>query len=248
MAARRPKRPRQRRRAPPRIHTRLERNESPFGTSPAVLAAWERQRTADRRKYGLNRYPDFFRTDMVQALADHHGLSPLNYTPVAGPGEVGTVLAAALLRRPDSELLQPWPIDDPLSRAALAWGARVRRVDLDARHRQDLRALAARVGPHTRLVHLQNPHDPGGDSFGAAELEAFLSAVAARNGEAYVWVDEAHIHYAGRPDLPDGFALIGRDPEGWSPPGPGRRCPAGSTRVTRRCCAGSRTCSTPPRS
>jgi FAD/FMN-containing dehydrogenase len=47
-----------RRRPPPRIHTRLNGDESPFGVSQAVILAWIDQRTADPHKYGLNRYPD----------------------------------------------------------------------------------------------------------------------------------------------------------------------------------------------
>ena len=76
---------------------------------------------------------------------------------------------------------------------------------------QDLDALAAAVGPKTRLVHLQNPHDPCGRSFGQADLEGFLDAVAARNPDAHVWVDETHAEWSERPDFPDSFALIDRD-------------------------------------
>src|SRR2546426_225753 len=54
---------RRRRRRRKRVY--LNRNESPFGVAAVVMRAWERQRTADRTKYGLNRYPDFLQTDMV---------------------------------------------------------------------------------------------------------------------------------------------------------------------------------------
>jgi histidinol-phosphate aminotransferase len=208
------KRKTKRRRPPARIHTRLNADESPFGVAAAVTAAWEAQRTADPRKYGLNRYPDFLRLDMVQALAARHGLESANYAPLGGNAEIGNVLAAALLRAPGSELLQSWPIRDPISRAARGWNATVRRVGLDSRHRQDLDALADRAGEHTRLVHLQNPHDPGGQVFTQSALEAFLSRVGERAPQAYVWIDETHARYVNRADFPDCFALIGRDPEG----------------------------------
>jgi hypothetical protein len=41
-----------RRRPPPRIHTRLTGDESPFGVSQAVISAWIDQRTADPHTYG----------------------------------------------------------------------------------------------------------------------------------------------------------------------------------------------------
>ena len=184
---------RPRRRAP----VRLDANESPFGTSAAVRTAWERQRTADIRKYGLNRYPDFFNTDLLAALAAHHGLSDTNFTVLANLGEGGTVLAAALLRARGAELVEPWPITDLISRPGRAWGAAVRRVPFGPR-RRSLAGLATAVGPRTRLVHVQNPHDPTGASFGQAELRGLLDAVAKRNPKAYVWVDESYAPYSRR--------------------------------------------------
>src|SRR3954447_13586044 len=124
-------------RHPARVRARLDRNESPFGTSAAVLAAWEKQRSADPRQYGINRYPDFFQTDIMDALVAKHGLSQANYTPLAGTGEGANVLAAALLQH-GGEVVQPWPIADPISRPVRAWGGKVKRVPLASDHRQDL--------------------------------------------------------------------------------------------------------------
>ena len=191
---------------------RLDSNQSPFGTSGAVRRAWERQRTADIRKYGLNRYPDFYNTDMLAALAQQYGLTDANYTVLADPGEGGNVLAAALLRERGAEVLEPWPVTDLVSHPAAAWGATVRRVALGPR-RPSLLGLAAAVGRHTRLVHVQNPHDPTGWSFGEAELERLLAAVAKRNPRAYVWVDESLAPYSTRADFPNSFELIGRNLE-----------------------------------
>src|SRR6266545_947529 len=181
---------RRRRRRRRRRRVYLNRNESPFGVAPEVMAALERQRTADRTKYGLNRYPDFLQTDLVEALQAHHGLTALNYTPLAGIGEAGTVLAAALFRT-GGQLVASDPIGEPIGKAVVAWEGSVKRVPLAGGVRQDLAGLAAAVGPRTKLVHPQNPHDPSGQSFGQAELEELLDAVAARNPDAYVWIDDS---------------------------------------------------------
>jgi histidinol-phosphate aminotransferase len=192
---------------------RLDSNESPFGTSVAVRTAWERQRTADIRKYGLNRYPDFFNTDMLGELAAHQGLTTANYTVLANLGEGANVLAATLLRDKGAEVLEPWPVTNPVLGPGRAWGAAVRRVALGP-HRQTLVGLAAAVVPRTRLVHVQNPHNPSGTSFGQAELERLLAAVSKRNPDAHVWVDESFAPYSTRKDFPNSFELVGRDPEG----------------------------------
>ena len=180
--------------------------------APVVVEAWERQRTASHRKYGLNRYGDFFQTDMLEALGRYHGLPPTSFTPLAGHGEAGNVLGAALLRG-GGELVHSWPMASPISDQARAWGGRIRRVPLDRRHRQPLSRLAAAVGPQTRLVHLQNPHDPTGRSLGRGQLEAFLQDVRGRNPATYVLVDESYAPYAVRPDFPDSIGLIARDSE-----------------------------------
>ncbi|MGZ6563820.1 MAG: aminotransferase class I/II-fold pyridoxal phosphate-dependent enzyme [Solirubrobacteraceae bacterium] len=199
-------------RRPRRAIVRLDGRESPFGTNSEVLRAWERQRTADIRKYGLNRYPDFFNTDMLRALSAHHGLSDANYTVLADVGEGANVLAAALLRGRGAEVVEQWPIGESISGPGRAWGAAVRRVRLGPR-RHGLAALTAAVGPRTRLVHVQNPRDPTGESFGQADLERLLATVWKRNPASYVWVDESWAPYSARADFPNTFQLIGRNPE-----------------------------------
>ena len=195
-----------------RAPVRLDSNESPFGTSSAVQIGWERQRMADIRKYGLNRYPDFFNTDMLAELAAHHGLTTSNYTVLADVGEGCNVLAAALLRHKGAEVIEPWPVGNSIWSPGRAWGATLRRVAF-GQHGQALFRLAASVGSRTRLVHVQNPHDPTGRSFGQGELEALLAAVSRRNPDAHVWVDESYAPYSTRGDFPNSFELIGRDPE-----------------------------------
>jgi histidinol-phosphate aminotransferase len=71
----------------------------------------------------------------------------------------------------------------------------------------DLRAIADAVvaHPETRIVYLANPNNPTGTAFGAAELQEFLRRVPP---DVLVVLDEAYIHYADRPDMPDSVQLF----------------------------------------
>jgi hypothetical protein len=72
--------------------------------------------------------PRLLNTDMLGELAAHHGLTTANYTVLANLGEGANVLAATLLRDKGAEVLEPWPVTNPVLGPGRAWGAAVRRV------------------------------------------------------------------------------------------------------------------------
>ena len=71
--------------------------------------------------------------------------------------------------------------------------------------RLDLPAMAAAVGPATRLVYVCNPNNPTGGMCTADELDAFLDAVPE---DVVVVVDEAYAEYIDDPSYPNGPALV----------------------------------------
>ncbi len=70
--------------------------------------------------------------------------------------------------------------------------------------RLDLDAMAAAVGPATRLVWVCNPNNPTGGMTTRAELDRFLASVPE---DVLVVVDEAYAEYLDDPEYPDGAAL-----------------------------------------
>jgi len=71
----------------------------------------------------------------------------------------------------------------------------------------DLPAIADAIvaHPETRIVYLANPNNPTGTAFGMVELQEFMRRVPA---DVLVVLDEAYIHYADRPDMPDSVQLF----------------------------------------
>jgi histidinol-phosphate aminotransferase len=69
--------------------------------------------------------------------------------------------------------------------------------------RNDLEAIAAAVGPRTRIVIVANPDNPTGTWFGRSAFEQFLEQVKKANPETIVVMDEAYFEYATAEDYPD---------------------------------------------
>jgi histidinol-phosphate aminotransferase len=84
--------------------------------------------------------------------------------------------------------------------ATLAASAVVRSVPMTADRRHDLPALAAAVGPATRLVFIANPNNPTGTHVRRSEMEAYFARVPST---VLTVVDEAYREYVEDADYPD---------------------------------------------
>jgi len=82
-------------------------------------------------------------------------------------------------------------------------------VPLDGDFRHDLDAMAAAVGPRTRLVMVCSPNNPTGTVVTRSELERFLAAVGP---DVVVALDEAYHEYVTDPDAADGLSIIDDHP------------------------------------
>ena len=72
-------------------------------------------------------------------------------------------------------------------------------------HAYDLDAIAARVGPRTRLVIIGNSNNPTGLALSKAALDRFLNRLP--RGPV-VCLDEAYAEYAAKPDFPNSLDYI----------------------------------------
>ena len=167
---------------------RLDKNENPYGPSPAAIAAM-------REGLGnCNRYPDAVDA-LQQKMAEIHKVTAEQVVPGCGSSEVLRMAANEFLL-PGKKLVLATPTFDLLARYARDNGAEVHAVPLTLDHTHDLKAMLAQSDASTGLVYLCNPNNPTGNVTPRPELEEFLCKLPKN---IPVIMDEAYHHYAVGP-------------------------------------------------
>jgi histidinol-phosphate aminotransferase len=170
---------------------RLCFNENPHGPpDPAIRAAEAALRRA-------NRYADQEEFDRLATLiAAREGVTPAHVLLGTGSSELLGLAAVAFLHE-GGELLTADPVFPHIVNIAERIGAPVRRIPLDPAGVHDLAAMAAAVGPATRLVNVCNPNNPTGTIVNAGALRGFCERVTP---QAPVLVDEAYHELVDAPE------------------------------------------------
>jgi histidinol-phosphate aminotransferase len=185
---------------------RLHLNENTGGCSPKVLEAIRALTPAD-----IAAYPEY--RDAVLACAAYLDVDPEWVLLTNGLDEGLLMMAVGRLGRDrsrDVEAIVPVPAFDPYFAAIDAVGAITIRVPPLEGFDFPLESVLAAISPRTRLIYLNTPNNPTGQTI---ELEA-LRAVIAAAPHATVLVDEAYVEFSGRSFLEDlpryRNALVGR--------------------------------------
>ncbi len=176
---------------------KLASNEGPFPPMPAALDAIRRS-AEDARLY-----PDPGAWALRDAIAGRTGLHPDQILPGAGIDGLIKQLCLALLE-PGDELAMAWPSFLSYTIGAAIQGATTRLAELRPDGSYDLDALAALVGPRTKIVVVVSPNNPTGGTVSTAELTAFLDALPPH---VLPVVDEAYFEF-GAPGAHDAAALV----------------------------------------
>ncbi|MCX6463847.1 MAG: histidinol-phosphate transaminase, partial [Pseudonocardiales bacterium] len=182
---------------------KLASNEVPLPPHPAVLAA-----IAEAAAAG-NRYPDLAVTGLTARIAESLGVDPARIATGCGSVSICQMLVQATCREPADEVLFAWRSFEAYPIVTQIGGATVRTVPLDGDFRHDLDAMAAAVGPRTRLVMVCSPNNPTGTVVTRAELDRFLAAVGP---DVVVALDEAYHEYVTDPDAADGMSVLDAHP------------------------------------
>lgn len=185
----------------------LGSNENALGPSPRALEA-AGVALADAR-----RYPDPLGGDLKRAIAAAEGLAPGQVMLGNGSHELLMMIGQAFAG-PDAGVVASRYGFAVYALAAAAAGAPLvlaaaRPADDAMPRGHDLAALAAAVGPGTRLVYLANPNNPTGTWFPTRDLEGFLAGLP--RGVLAV-VDEAYLEYVTDPALVTAAGLLARFP------------------------------------
>jgi histidinol-phosphate aminotransferase len=177
---------------------KLASNENPLGPSPKALLAIRRALP------NLHRYPDGSGFYLKQALGKVLGCSPEAILLGNGSNEI-IELALKTFLRPGDEVVSPFPSFLVYEKAVKAFEGKNIQVPLKG-FSLDLKAMAQRITPKTRVIIVNNPNNPTGTAFRRKEWETFLEAVPKG---VLILLDEAYIDFADDPQCPKGTDYLG---------------------------------------
>ncbi len=180
---------------------KLASNENALGPSPRALAA-VRKAAAQ-----VHRYPESSCPLLRERLATRLKVSPDSLIFGNGSDEL-IVLALRAFVDPGDSVVVGAPTFLIYELQARACGAQVSVVPL-AHYRYDLKAMAAAVTPHTKLVFIANPDNPAGTYVTRKELDLFLRNLPA---ETIAFLDEAYYEFVDSPDYPQTLQYLERRP------------------------------------
>lgn len=163
---------------------KLASNENALGPSPKAVAAI----TAGLSR--LHRYPDGSCYYLRQALAVRLAVAPECLVFGNGSSEIIGLLVAAFVE-PGDEVITSYPTFLVYQNVVRAQGGVNRVVPLTAMH-HDLGAILTTINQRTRMIFLDNPNNPTGTVFNAAQFENFLDRVPE---QVVVVVDEAYVDF-----------------------------------------------------
>ncbi|MFO1282319.1 MAG: histidinol-phosphate transaminase [Burkholderiales bacterium] len=180
---------------------KLASNENPRGPGPRVLAAIAAA-AAD-----ATRYPDGTGFVLRQALARRHGVRPESLVLGNGSNDILELVTQAFLTPGDEAVYA----EHAFAVYPLATHARgAKGVVVPAReYGHDLDAMAAAIGPRTRVVFVANPNNPTGTWLEPAAIERFVGRIPR---EVVVVLDEAYDEYLPAADRSRAVALVAKHP------------------------------------
>jgi histidinol-phosphate aminotransferase len=172
-------------------------NESPLGPSPLAIAAMERVAGES------NRYPDSGCYYLREKLADRLGFSMDEIVVGSGSNELVNMAIWSVVDPGDEVVIA----DPSFIMYAIAvrtmGGTPVFVPTVDFVH--DLKAMAAAIGPRTKVVFVCNPNNPTGTMVRRKEVEEFMASVPDR---VLVVFDEAYYEYITDPEYPETLQYV----------------------------------------
>jgi len=170
---------------------KLASNENNWGPPDSVMQAMNHAWKYANR-YG---YPD---GNVVQVIADHHGVRRENILLTAGSGEGLNVMATTYLG-PGKKVLGVSPSYASVFQQAANVKGDAIQLPLDKEYRQDIGAMIETANRYARdigFVYMCNPNNPTGVVVTAREIKDLLDNIPK---DLPVLIDEAYHHYVDDP-------------------------------------------------
>jgi histidinol-phosphate aminotransferase len=179
---------------------KLASNENPLGPSPMALAAI--RQTADN----LHRYPNSGSYDLCRHLAARLNIECENIVLGNGSDDLIAMLARVLLQ-PGDEAILPEPSFLYYEIVIQSSGAMPVGIPLK-NGLTDLDGMLDHISSKTRLVFVNNPHNPTGSLITKAALDAFVDALPAH---IVLVIDEAYIEFVTDEGCPNSLDYLNSD-------------------------------------
>jgi histidinol-phosphate aminotransferase len=179
---------------------KLASNENPLGPSPKAVKAI--QQAVEK----MHRYPNGGSYDLIGRLSKRLNINRENIVLGNGSDDIIAMLAQVLLQ-PGDEAVLPLPSFLFYDIVIRSFGATPVGVPLKS-HSTDLDGMLACINSKTRLVFVNNPHNPTGSLISRESLEAFIAALPA---DIVLVIDEAYIEFVRDRDCPDSIDYLKSD-------------------------------------
>ena len=170
---------------------KLASNENPLGPSPLAVKAI--QQAVEK----MHRYPNGGSYDLCGRISERLNVKPDNIVLGNGSDDIIAMLAQVLLQ-PGDEAILPEPSFLFYDIAIRSSGATPIGVPLKSL-KTDLDGILERIGSRTRLIFVNNPHNPTGSLIARAALEAFIAGLPEN---IVLVIDEAYIEFVRDRDCP----------------------------------------------
>ena len=176
---------------------RLDSNENALGPSPRALEALA------RAARDAHRYPDSGGLRLRERIAELAGVTPAHVALGAGADNLIARLVHLMIG-PGDEVVAAHPSFVTYAHATAMQGGTFVPVPGNGID-HDLEAMAAAIGPRTKLVFVCDPNNPTGAHLPPGAFERFLMRVPAH---VVVALDEAYREYVDEGGAPDTRALL----------------------------------------
>jgi histidinol-phosphate aminotransferase len=178
---------------------KLASNENPYGASPEVLEAIQREFSQ------IAVYPDGGSMTIRAALSEHLGVGQDQVIFGNGSDEIINMICRAYLE-PGDRSVMAFPTFPQYRHNSTIEGAEVIEVPLvDGKH--DLDKMQKQVNDHTKVIWICNPNNPTGTIVTNDELTPFMEQVPKH---VLVVLDEAYCEYIDDPNYPNTLELLGQ--------------------------------------
>src|SRR5262245_15241850 len=170
---------------------KLASNENNYGPPESVMKAMN-QAWKYANRYG---YPD---GNIVQAIAEHHGVKAENILLAAGSGEVLDVVGTTFLLG-GKKVLGVEPTFGSVYQHATSIKSEAIKLPLTKDYRQDMGQMIEAANKHAAelgFVYLCNPNNPTGMVVTSKEVKQLLDGIPK---DMPVLIDEAYHHFVDDP-------------------------------------------------